>query len=432
MEHAAAAVASATGSSPAREELKQRVFRRCDWDGDGILNKREMHNLACLVGFEGTPEEWDDEYERLCQEHGADRALGVPASTVLQLLDDESDTGCFCTNEELELIANSSAWAVEAAAAPQGTEAATEAVQAPTEPQEARAAAEAPQAPVSASPQRVRGRQPSAQKGSPEPEPECPGDGSAQDAVATTSGEKGIPTTPLTAAAVVAADTPPAAEARPAKRLRDRADEDIVRQKESGSDLVSTADFSRWFDGTELPADTVEFKVEGAASPVRAHAFILAARSEHFRALLADAKQRELPNEAIPISGTTRAALVLALRFLYSGGDVEVPPAHTSDVYELAGRLSLHGLQAQCLKQLDQEVTIENVLSLFIFSERNSPSTDHLKERCVDVIRENREGIISSEDFKEFCANPDHVKSLFLATCEAPPRKRQRAAPAGA
>eukprot|EP00411_Alexandrium_monilatum_P109656 CAMPEP_0175689468 /NCGR_PEP_ID=MMETSP0097-20121207/29399_1 /TAXON_ID=311494 /ORGANISM="Alexandrium monilatum, Strain CCMP3105" /LENGTH=655 /DNA_ID=CAMNT_0016996491 /DNA_START=20 /DNA_END=1987 /DNA_ORIENTATION=+ len=84
-----------------REELKRRCFRSCDVDGDGFLCKREMKTFAGYVGFDGTEEEWDQEYRKLCADFGAQPSIGMPQAALLQLLDDESDTGCFCTDEEL-------------------------------------------------------------------------------------------------------------------------------------------------------------------------------------------------------------------------------------------------------------------------------------------------------------------------------------------
>lgn len=88
----------------AREALKRRLFRRCDADCDGVLKQAEMRELAALVGFEGTDDEWREEYEQLCSEHGIRPEHGVPEGSVLALLDDDSDTGCFCTDKELRLL----------------------------------------------------------------------------------------------------------------------------------------------------------------------------------------------------------------------------------------------------------------------------------------------------------------------------------------
>jgi len=84
-----------------REVLKRRLFRKCDSDEDGFLDKADMRILASLVGFEGTDAEWDEEFEKLCTEHSLEPGKGIPEKVVLDLLEDQSDSGCYCTNKEL-------------------------------------------------------------------------------------------------------------------------------------------------------------------------------------------------------------------------------------------------------------------------------------------------------------------------------------------
>jgi len=77
---------------------------------DNCLKRNEMRNLASLVGFEGNDTEWDAEYQKLCSEHNLSPDNGVPHVIVMQLLDDDSDNGCYCTDTELcELVGNAPA-----------------------------------------------------------------------------------------------------------------------------------------------------------------------------------------------------------------------------------------------------------------------------------------------------------------------------------
>merc|ERR1719162_1671180 len=96
-----------SSSSARREGLKKRLFKKCDKDSDGSLKQNEMRELAALVGFEGTDDEWMQEYEKLCEEQGVTLADGIPQAIVMVLLDDDSDNGCYCTDAELiELVAD--------------------------------------------------------------------------------------------------------------------------------------------------------------------------------------------------------------------------------------------------------------------------------------------------------------------------------------
>jgi len=95
-------VAEVQQNGPQRLKLKKRVFRGCDKDGDGYLDKDEMLSLAVLTGFEGSDESWAVEYSRLCRECNADRNIGIAQGTLLALLDDQSESGFFCTDKQLE------------------------------------------------------------------------------------------------------------------------------------------------------------------------------------------------------------------------------------------------------------------------------------------------------------------------------------------
>lgn len=84
-----------------REDLKKQLFASVDANGDGRLQQDEMRSLADLTGFEGTDEEWKIEYMKLCSEHGIDPQYGIPEDVVMELLEDRSESGCYCTTLEL-------------------------------------------------------------------------------------------------------------------------------------------------------------------------------------------------------------------------------------------------------------------------------------------------------------------------------------------
>lgn len=103
--HAFAQARMPEGEQPSatrRITLKKRVFRGCDKDTDGYLDKDEMLSLAVLTGFEGSDQEWSIEYARLCRECNADKAIGIAQVTLLKLMDDQSDAGFYCTDKQLE------------------------------------------------------------------------------------------------------------------------------------------------------------------------------------------------------------------------------------------------------------------------------------------------------------------------------------------
>lgn len=84
-----------------RADLVRKVFAACDADGDGRLKEEELMSFAVGTGFDGSREDWAEEYRSLCRENGCEPADGVDEEVLARLIDDESDTGCYCTNDEL-------------------------------------------------------------------------------------------------------------------------------------------------------------------------------------------------------------------------------------------------------------------------------------------------------------------------------------------
>ena len=64
-----------------------------------------MRIVAERTGFRGSTAEWIAEYEGLCSEFGIDMDCGVNHKTFARLVDDTTDRGCFCADEELRDIA---------------------------------------------------------------------------------------------------------------------------------------------------------------------------------------------------------------------------------------------------------------------------------------------------------------------------------------
>merc|ERR1719350_1509947 len=63
-ERAAVAVA-ACSSGTSRLDLIAAVFRQYDEDGDGLLSSRELRAFAMATGFDGSDQEWQQEFEAL-------------------------------------------------------------------------------------------------------------------------------------------------------------------------------------------------------------------------------------------------------------------------------------------------------------------------------------------------------------------------------
>lgn len=88
-----------------RRSLLVAAFRTCDADKDGFLNFDEMLVFARYTGFKGHDAEWAREFEQLCVEVGSIPASGIDMSTFEELVNDPSDSGCYCSDAELEQLA---------------------------------------------------------------------------------------------------------------------------------------------------------------------------------------------------------------------------------------------------------------------------------------------------------------------------------------
>lgn len=65
------------------------------------LKQKELRKLATFTGFDGTDEDWSKEYASLCAEFGVTEEEGLGLAEFSKLVDDESEKGCICSDDEL-------------------------------------------------------------------------------------------------------------------------------------------------------------------------------------------------------------------------------------------------------------------------------------------------------------------------------------------
>lgn len=95
------ATGSTVGTSPARAELVKSVFSTLS-SGAGSLGEAEMRRFAVFTGFEGSDEDWAEEFKLICAEGGG--TTGLDLAHFGRLVDDAGDTGCHCGDGELQEI----------------------------------------------------------------------------------------------------------------------------------------------------------------------------------------------------------------------------------------------------------------------------------------------------------------------------------------
>ena len=82
-----------------REDLLQRIFKALNWSGNGYLASAEMRPFAEATGFDGSDQDWKQEFELLKQECKA--GPGISLEDFKRLANDQSDDGCYCSDSDL-------------------------------------------------------------------------------------------------------------------------------------------------------------------------------------------------------------------------------------------------------------------------------------------------------------------------------------------
>eukprot|EP00408_Alexandrium_pacificum_P021106 CAMPEP_0171184912 /NCGR_PEP_ID=MMETSP0790-20130122/16027_1 /TAXON_ID=2925 /ORGANISM="Alexandrium catenella, Strain OF101" /LENGTH=785 /DNA_ID=CAMNT_0011649911 /DNA_START=56 /DNA_END=2410 /DNA_ORIENTATION=- len=87
--------------SAQRWKLQRSIFRALDQDGDGRLSCTELMPFAVLAGFDGSEEDWTEDFADLCETHAGGDEGGPTLPCFRAMLDDLSKNGFYCKDEEL-------------------------------------------------------------------------------------------------------------------------------------------------------------------------------------------------------------------------------------------------------------------------------------------------------------------------------------------
>ncbi len=99
----AGAYAATSGRSDVhmREARIRDIFRFCDKDCNEFLNSHELRTFACLENFTCSDDDWNREYHAICVKQGFGYFRGLDIVHFTSLLNEEGDSGLYCSDERL-------------------------------------------------------------------------------------------------------------------------------------------------------------------------------------------------------------------------------------------------------------------------------------------------------------------------------------------
>lgn len=100
-----------------RAAMVKQLFAALDKGRCGRLGSSAMRFFVEMNGFDGTDDDWAEEFDAICEDWECDVSLGFAEEDFTQWVNDESDRGCFCQDRKLAIISAKLAQARSASAA---------------------------------------------------------------------------------------------------------------------------------------------------------------------------------------------------------------------------------------------------------------------------------------------------------------------------
>eukprot|EP00611_Tribonema_gayanum_P007104 TRINITY_DN16471_c0_g1_i1.p1 TRINITY_DN16471_c0_g1~~TRINITY_DN16471_c0_g1_i1.p1 ORF type:complete len:513 (-),score=180.22 TRINITY_DN16471_c0_g1_i1:25-1563(-) len=155
----------------------------------------------------------------------------------------------------------------------------------------------------------------------------------------------------------------------------------------------------------------VTFLVDGF--PVFASRAHLAARSEHFRAMLYGGLRESQAGCEIEVKDVSHAVFIKMLEYLYTDTVGDLAPDLAVQLLMASERYLLDRLKALCEESIRKGVTVENVVGVFLTAHKHN--AEGLKEICLDYILDNLEAVKGTQSFNELKSEPDLLFEIIMA-----------------
>lgn len=154
----------------------------------------------------------------------------------------------------------------------------------------------------------------------------------------------------------------------------------------------------------------VEFIVEGKT--VYATRAVLAARSEHFRALFYGGMRETQSQEAVNLPDIQFPVFNALLEYIYTDKVGDISSELAVHLLIAAERFLLDRLKALCEDVIRKSICAENVIQILMAA--SSHRAEGLKEICMDYIIANEEKIKHTPQFKQLMQEPSLMYEILL------------------
>lgn len=152
------------------------------------------------------------------------------------------------------------------------------------------------------------------------------------------------------------------------------------------SDLRSLINNSEFSD--------VTFVLEG--KPIYAHRALLAARSEHFRAMFSSG-MKESRDGDVSLPGVQYSTFLALLEYVYTD-HAEVEPVDAIGLFVLADRFMMERLKTVCEERVQKGISVENAAELLAASDAHGHAS-HMRSICLHFIVSHFDAVTKSAAF---------------------------------
>jgi len=154
----------------------------------------------------------------------------------------------------------------------------------------------------------------------------------------------------------------------------------------------------------------VEFSVE--SKPVYANRAILAARSEHFRALFYGGMRESSESNVIVLPDIGYPVFLALLEYIYTDKVGDISSDLAVHLLIAAERFLLDRLKALCEDVIRKSISADNVIQILMTA--SSHRAEGLKEICMDYIIANEDTIKHTPQFKQLMQEPSLMYEILI------------------